>query len=150
LGASLALSTFTLGKLLSLYRARHKVGSFGELYSLISVTGAIVAPFVVVNFLFGTSWGIPRSVVIIAAPLFLLLSGGARALRRFNASKRKSPHPGKPVLIYGAGAMADKLIPQLLEDPQSLYLPVGLIDDDPPALKPVDLRRKDDGHFFTP
>jgi len=131
LGASIALSTFTLGKLLSLYRARHKVGSFGELYSLISVTGATVAPFVVVNFLFGASWGIPRSVVIIAAPLFLLLSGGARALRRFNASKRKSPHPGKPVLIYGAGAMADKLIPQLLEDPQSLYLPVGLIDDDP-------------------
>ena len=131
LGASIAVVSFTVGKLLSLYGARHSVGTSSELYSLTLVTFIAAAPFAFFTFLYGVSWAIPRSAVLIAAPIFLVLSGSVRALRRSRANKKVAPHRRKPVLIYGAGSMADKLIPQLLEDPQSLFLPVGLIDDDP-------------------
>jgi dTDP-glucose 4,6-dehydratase len=41
------------------------------------------------------------------------------------------PAEGRRTLVYGAGKMAEAVIPQLLGDQYSQYLPVGLIDDDP-------------------
>jgi len=131
LGVTMAMVAFAVGKILSLYRARHRTGSFDELFVLILATASTFVPFVVLIFFFGATWGIPRSILFIATPLFLLLSGAARTMRRFLLATGQRPAAGRPVLIYGAGLMADKLIPQLLEDPQSLFLPVGLLDDHP-------------------
>jgi dTDP-glucose 4,6-dehydratase len=128
---SIAGMSFIAGKILGVYRGRYKIGSFEEIVALSLLTATItITSFVLVNF-FGLSWQIPRSIVIIASPLFLVATGSLRALRRLALSRENRPLYAKNALVYGAGQMAEKLIPQLLEDPQSRYLPVGLLDDDP-------------------
>jgi len=131
LGAVLALTSFVVGKIISLYRSRHRTASFDELVALLISTAAASAPLALAVYLFGAEWGIPRSVVFIATPLFLLASGAARTLRRVYRATSQKPVGAKRALVYGAGQMADTLIPQLLQDPQSRYVPVGLVDDDP-------------------
>jgi len=131
LGASLAVVSFVFGKIISLYRSRHKTASFDELVALLTSTALTSVPFAAAMYLFGAEWGIPRSVIFIATPLFLLASGAARTLRRFYRATGQKPLGGKLALVYGAGQMAETLIPQLLKDPQSQYVPVGLLDDNP-------------------
>jgi dTDP-glucose 4,6-dehydratase len=131
LGAFLALVSFVFGKIISLYRSRHTTASFDELVALLISTALTSVPFAMAVFLFGAEWGIPRSVIFIATPLFLLASGAARTLRRFYRATGQKPLGAKRALVYGAGQMAETLIPQLLHDPQSRYVPVGLLDDDP-------------------
>jgi len=131
LGAYMATVSFIFGKFISLYRARHKTASFDELVALLISTGLTSGPFAAAVYLFGVEWGIPRSVVFIATPLFLLASGAARALRRFYRTTGRKPLGGKRALVYGAGQMAETLVPQLLRDQQSRYVPIGLLDDDP-------------------
>ena len=131
LGACLAVVSFVFGKIISLYRARHKTASFDELVALLISTGLTSVPFAAAVYLFGIEWGIPRSAVFIATPLFLLASGAARSLRRFYRTTGQKLLGAKRALVYGAGQMAETLIPQLLQDPQSRYLPIGLLDDDP-------------------
>jgi FlaA1/EpsC-like NDP-sugar epimerase len=131
LGIVLSTMSFVFGELISLYRGRHRVASFDELLALLMATAAATAPTVVVVFLWGNSWGIPRSIVLIATPLFLLMSGGVRAYRRFLLSRINLSEGKKRALIYGAGEMSEYLIPQLQSDPAAEYSPVGLLDDDP-------------------
>jgi len=131
LGVSLAFVSFVFGKIISLYRSRHKTASFDELVALLISTALTGVPFAAATYFFGAELGIPRSVVLIATPLFLLASGAARTLRRFYRATGRKPLGAKRALVYGAGQMADTLIPQLLQDPQSRYVPVGLLDDDP-------------------
>jgi len=83
LGGSLAVVSFVFGKIISLYRSRYKTASFDELVALLISTALTSVPFAAAVFLFGAEWGVPRSVVFIATPLFLLASGAARTLRRF-------------------------------------------------------------------
>jgi dTDP-glucose 4,6-dehydratase len=81
--------------------------------------------------LWGNYFEIPRSLVFIATPIFLLLSGGMRSLRRYLLSRSAPGGNSKRALIYGAGQMAELLVPQLLSDIRVGYTPVGLLDDDP-------------------
>jgi dTDP-glucose 4,6-dehydratase len=131
LGVSLATVGFVIGKILSLYRSRYKTASFDELGALLTSTALTTAPFATALYFFGAELEIPRSVVFIAAPLFLLASGAARTLRRFYRATGQKPLGAKRALVYGAGQIAETLIPQLLQDARSQYLPVGLIDDNP-------------------
>ena len=128
---SIAGMSFIAGKILGVYRGRYKIGSFEEIVALSLLTATITIAFFVLVYFFGLSWQIPRSIVIIASPLFLVATGSLRALRRLTLSRENRPIYAKNALVYGAGQMAEKLIPQLLEDPQSRYLPVGMLDDDP-------------------
>lgn len=123
-----AIFQLFFGKVLFLYRGRYRSATIDELKALIAVTALVSAPLVLVTLLFGPEFGIPRSTVILATPIFLTLSGLSRVTRRFLQDSRPY-NQGKRTLIYGAGSMAESLIPQLLQDPKSQYLPVGLIDD---------------------
>lgn len=130
-GVALAFVFYIVGSTVSLYKSRHKTGSIHELWTLLLATGLVATPSAIINILFGPDWEIPRSIVFIATPLFVLLAGGFRSAQRRSSSGIKSPHWGEPVVIYGAGKMAELLIPQLLEDATARFRPVGLIDDDP-------------------
>lgn len=131
LGLLLGLSNFIGGKVSGLYKGRFKPASFGELVSLLVATSVTSVAFSLVLFLYGLVLGIPRSLAILAALVFLLFSGASRAYRRYLLLVRDRPTGGKRTLIYGAGHMAEAVIPQLLGDQNSEYLPVGLVDDDP-------------------
>ena len=115
-----------------LYRNRFISGSIDELKALV-VTIFLVVTFVgLFVILLGSSIGLPRSLIFIAAPIFLLLSGGLRLiLRQLRLRDKGSTTLGRRTLIYGAGDAAEAPIPQLLGSPDALYAPVALIDDSP-------------------
>ena len=126
-GASLVVGFFT-----HLYRNRYVVGSLDELRALALTTFLVtgLGGFAVV--FFGNFWGLPRSTVFIAAPIFLLLSGGLRAHLRFmRLREAQALGTGPRAAIYGAGDAAEALIPQLLGVPDAPYHPVVLVDDSP-------------------
>lgn len=132
LAVLLAGASLVVGFLTHLYRNRYVVGSLDELRALALTIFLVTAfgGFAVV--LFGNLWGLPRSTVFIAAPIFLLLSGGLRAYLRFvRLRDAQSLSTGRRALIYGAGDAAEALIPQLLEVPDAPYNPVVLVDDSP-------------------
>ena len=132
LAVLIAGASLVVGFLTHLYRNRYVVGSLDELRALALTIFLVTAfgGFAVV--LFGNLWGLPRSTVFIAAPIFLLLSGGLRAYLRFvRLRDALSMGTGRRALIYGAGDAAEALIPQLLGVPDAPYNPVVLVDDSP-------------------
>lgn len=128
-GLIAAVLQVLFGKIFHLYRGRFIVATFDELRALIYTTVAVSVPLGLVILVVGPNISIPRSTVILATPIFITLSGGIRVFRRYLRTKQISSGGNRRTLIYGAGSMAESLIPQLLKDPKSQYLPVGLIDD---------------------
>ena len=82
LGSSMGLLHWVVGKFWVLYRARYATASFDELLSLGLVTALSSVPAIALTVIWGASWGIPRSTVLIAAPLFFIGSGLVRLVRR--------------------------------------------------------------------
>lgn len=123
---------FFFGRIFQLYRGRFRIGSFHEVQAL-TVTATATAIVLAIPVLFAAFIvQVPRSTVIVALPMALVLMGGARYLRRLRAEKKVKPGASAAAaLVYGAGDLANFLIPQMLTNPQSKYLPVGLVDDSP-------------------
>lgn len=129
LGIFMAVGQAWVGLSQHLYRGRFRIATFDELKALIITVLFVSIPASLIIFVAGPSFSIPRSTLIIATPMFLAISGGARVLRRYKQSLAIEHGQSERALIYGAGSMAEALIPQLLNDPKSQFHPVGLIDD---------------------
>lgn len=129
----IVLSVFALvsGKLLGLYSSRFMPATFDELLALVASAGVSWAPVALGAFLFGPLFGLPRSAVLVALPIFLLGAGGVRVVRRLAHRSRPELSTAKKSIVYGAGQMSANLIPQLLRDRESKFSPVALLDDDP-------------------
>ena len=113
-----------------LYRGRSRVATFEELQSLVLTAFCVGITSSATIFIFGTFLSVPRGSALISIPIFIFISGGIRALMRKIQSIPDKNHKRQRTLVYGAGSMANALIPQLINDPKAQYLPVGLIDDD--------------------
>lgn len=132
LGATVSVLHFLGGVAAGLYGSRFCEASFDQLVALLLSTFLVFVPTSIATLVWGPDLGIPRSILFIATPLFLLLSGGLRALTRISRLQASNNSPAaQRSIIYGAGSMAEVLIPVLLQDPTSSYRPVGLVDDDP-------------------
>ncbi|WP_285025783.1 nucleoside-diphosphate sugar epimerase/dehydratase [Plantibacter sp. ME-Dv--P-122b] len=115
----------------SYYHGLHSFGSFYEAKQLIVVALIVTAILIAVNAVFGVAWGVPRSTTVIAFPFAIVFMGITRYVKRLFVDSRSRPIEAQRVLVYGAGALGMSIIPRLMRDPQSPYLPVGVIDDDP-------------------
>ncbi|HTJ74740.1 MAG TPA: nucleoside-diphosphate sugar epimerase/dehydratase [Acidimicrobiales bacterium] len=119
-----------------LYTGRSRFGSFEEVVSLVratAVAGAVLALFISVVH----PQPVPASVPVVAGLVALVLMGGVRYMWRLALERRRRPNGENchRLLIFGAGEGAVRVIPALLRDPGSTYLPVGLLDDDPAKRK---------------
>jgi len=126
------LIQLVVGWAVYLYRGRHPYGSFAEVRSLLyTVLLAAVAVGLPVG-LFGTLIGVPRSVFLIAAPIAFVLMGGVRYIKRLIAeSLIEHDEEAEAALVYGAGYLGSTIVRRMLTDRNSLFLPVGIIDDSP-------------------
>lgn len=116
-----------------LYRDRYSYGSFHEgriLYPLV-VANVITIQFVLL--LFARHIGVPRSVVIIAFPIAILLMMGLRYVKRMYEDHANRPDldSSEPVIVFGAGFLGRNVVSNLMSDPKSKYRPVAIVDDDP-------------------
>ncbi|CAG7614192.1 polysaccharide biosynthesis protein [Leucobacter soli] len=127
-----AVAQFLGGIVFWLYRGRYERGGFDEVRALVLDTVAVMAVAWAVAYLVGYGNGIPRSTLIIAAPISFTLMAGVRYMTRLIAERRLKPGGGaQRVLLYGAGYLGNQTVKRLLTDSASELLPVGFIDDDP-------------------
>lgn len=114
-----------------IYSGLFRPGSFEELRRVVAALGGLAIALGSFFFVVGSEWNIPGSLIFIAPPIFLIFAGGSRIFRRTIAQRRsRNNNEAARAIVYGAGTAAESLIPQLLKDPISPYLPVALIDDD--------------------
>ncbi|MFC7528417.1 polysaccharide biosynthesis protein [Actinoplanes sp. GCM10030250] len=114
-----------------LYTGRWSYGCFEEIAALVKAV-AITTPVV---FLLDTLLGrlVPRSAIIAAGLVTLVLAAGVRYTVRLlkDSRLRPSPEDGIRVVVMGAGEGATQVIRAMLRSPSSPYVPVALLDDDP-------------------
>jgi FlaA1/EpsC-like NDP-sugar epimerase len=114
-----------------LHQARYKVGSVDEFTALaVAVAGAALVGLATVV-LAGASRLVPLSVPPLGAVVaFVCMLAVRLTIRRLREGSAR-PRSGQPSLIFGAGDAGTQLIRSMHADPNSPYLPVGLLDDDP-------------------
>ena len=116
-----------------LYR---KVWKYAGVYELVNIFNAVsvgMAP--VCAYVFYTHGRVyPRSSIIIAWLLNILIIGGIRFILRFINELHMSPRVAfeqKRVLIIGADDQGDMILRELKRHPALGFIPIGLIEDDP-------------------
>jgi FlaA1/EpsC-like NDP-sugar epimerase len=131
LAACAAVVHTVAGMRFGLYTGRWSYGCFEEIAAL-AKTAAITTPVV---FVLDTLLGrlVPRSAIIAAGLIALVLASGVRYSVRLLHDQRLRPSPehGARVVVMGAGEGAAQVIRAMLRSPFSPYIPVALLDDDP-------------------
>lgn len=126
------ISQLVIGMSFALYRGRYAFGSFHEARLLVIVTVIVSVILLLVSIAFISVIQIPRSVAIIAFPFACIFMASTRYLKRmYVESKAKPGDDAQRTLIYGAGFLGKSLVTRMMQDRESPYFPVGLIDDDP-------------------
>ena len=117
-----------IGSLVGTYRRKFQIGSLEEVLALTSQAFIASILILIVRILY--SFGeYPRSVPIISAMIFVILSLGTRLSFRLLKRKRYELSANvNRILIYGAGSLG-KHISNLIALDHKLYL-IGFIDDD--------------------
>ncbi len=120
-----------MSAVLRLHQGRYALGTAEEFKGLATA----IAPMVVVGCLTvlvaGRSEMLPLSVPFLGAAFAFLLMLAFRLVIRGRREGALRPREGRPTLVFGAGQAGDDLIRSMLTHPESPYLPVGLLDDDP-------------------
>ncbi|WP_081747729.1 nucleoside-diphosphate sugar epimerase/dehydratase [Arthrobacter sp. Br18] len=126
------LAQLVVGLSFALYRGKYSFGSFHEARLLVIVTVLVSVILVLVSLAFFTVIGVPRSIGIIAFPFACMFLAATRYLKRmYVESKARPGEDAQRTLVYGAGFLGNSLVTRMMQDPESPYVPVGLIDDDP-------------------
>ncbi|MDK3257139.1 polysaccharide biosynthesis protein [Blastococcus capsensis] len=130
--AGIAVSVYPLvSAALRLHQGRHPVGSADELTAMgLAVTAALVT-VVVADVTAGAPSMVPRSVPLIAAPMAFVFMLAIRLTVRRLRELSVRPQQGRRTLVFGAGDAGHQLVRSMLGRPDSPFLPVALLDDDP-------------------
>ncbi|MCA1696065.1 MAG: polysaccharide biosynthesis protein, partial [Actinobacteria bacterium] len=115
-----------------LYTGRSRYGSFDEVVSVLKASVSTSALLYGVNILASPRLA-PASVPIVGGLAALVLMAGNRYCWRLALERRHRPSGDgcDRILVFGAGDGAAQVIPAMLRDRESSYLPVCMLDDDP-------------------
>jgi FlaA1/EpsC-like NDP-sugar epimerase len=132
-----ALLQATFGLISGLYKRRWRFGSFDELAALVPTTAAVGLVLFGLNLGFRQELFLPRSVPVIGAVIALMVMAAGRYLWRLLDERRRRPNVDgcKRVLVFGAGDAGVRIIQAMLRNPDSPYVPVAILDDDPAKQK---------------
>ncbi|MEO5919631.1 MAG: nucleoside-diphosphate sugar epimerase/dehydratase [Pseudolysinimonas sp.] len=131
-GSAVVVVQIAVGVALYLYRGRHPYGSFAEVRTLVIVILITTLVVGAATILFGNRFGLPRSTVIIAAPLALVLMASLRYIKRLLVERaHRFDVDARATLVYGAGYLGSTIVRRMQTERHSKYRPVGLIDDNP-------------------
>ena len=122
--------------------ANYLFGLYGQMWRFASVlearrvvlSGLVAGPLVVAaDVVLGRPvYVLPLSVVILGAGLSLVAFGAIRfQARLFGFRRREVVGSARRVLVVGAGEAGAMVLQDMIENPQVMLDPVGVIDDDP-------------------
>ncbi len=121
------------GLMCGLYTGRFRFGSFEEVAGLALAALVATAVIYAVNLWSPGEHLVPRSAVIAGGVMAGAFMAGIRYLWRLSWERHRRPRGEgcERVLVFGAGDAGVQVINAMLADPDSPYLPVALLDDDP-------------------
>ena len=120
-----------IGTALWIYDPRHLIGSKADAIAVAKTVGFTTAFLEVIALGFPGGRLLPIWVPVASGAATLSLTVGARLLWRILHEATLRPTSGRPALILGAGNAGAQLVTNMLGDPNSPFVPVGLLDDDP-------------------
>ncbi len=123
-----------VGYLAALYRNRWRLGSFDEAIAVaicVTLTTCVVSLVVLIGINHARVL-VPASTSVMGGFVAVVLMAGSRVFARWVLQLSRKPRDAASrVLVFGAGNGGAQVVDAMLADPQSPYLPVGFIDDDP-------------------
>lgn len=125
----------TFGLLYGVYRRRWRYGSFDEV-RMVGATALSVGIVMTVAW-WGSGVGdgraIPRSVPLLATGVCLLGQIAIRSIWRLYVESRRRPQGDdlERLVVVGAGEGGEQVLRTLMATPESPYVPVAIVDDDP-------------------
>ena len=121
------------GYIVGIYRRRWRYGSFDEVKGLI--LSALITTIVlwVIRFFDTSVDAFPRSAIIAGGILGLFFTAAGRYSWRLirEQLRRPSAQNSTKLIIYGAGEGGIQIVNTMLRNPNSQYLPVAFLDDNP-------------------
>jgi len=122
-----------VGYVVGIYRRRWRYGSFDEVGGLVVATIITTSMLFVLRFFDQSLNPFPRSVILIAGFAGLCFVAASRYAWRLIREQLRRPtaQTAAKILVYGAGEGGIQMVNTLLRNPQSPYLPVGFLDDNP-------------------
>ncbi len=120
-----------VGLLVKLYQGGYRVASFDEVVVLAMVAAVIGLSVLVVDLLSYPDRLVPLTVPFGGTVAAVFGMVATRAVIRGLREGTARPTHGARTLVFGAGDGGHQLVRSMLTDPESYYLPVGLLDDDP-------------------
>ncbi len=128
-----------VGLAIGLYRGKWRYGSFDEVSALVATATVSTGILYVIDRLSEdqasfTPYLVPLSGVIVGGFVGLVLMAGCRYAVRLVREWRKRPDAdtaANRVLVYGAGDPGIGVITSMLRSPDSSYVPVAILDDNP-------------------
>lgn len=121
------------GYVVGIYRRRWRYGSFDEVGGLVVATLITTSVLFVMRFFDQSINPFPRSVIFISGLAGLCFVAASRYTWRLIREQLRRPtaQTAEKILVYGAGEGGIQMVNTLLRNPQSPYLPVGFLDDNP-------------------
>jgi FlaA1/EpsC-like NDP-sugar epimerase len=122
-----------VGYVVGIYRRRWRYGSFDEVGGLVVATIITTSILQVLRFFDNSLNPFPRSVITLAGFVGLCFVAASRYTWRLIREQLRRPtaQTAAKILVYGAGEGGIQMVNTLLRNPQSPYLPVGFLDDNP-------------------
>ena len=121
------------GYIVGIYRRRWRYGSFDEVKGLI--LSALITTIIlwVIRFFDTSVDAFPRSAIIAGGILGLFFTAASRYSWRLirEQLRRPSAQNSTKLIIYGAGEGGIQIVNTMLRNPNSQYLPVAFLDDNP-------------------
>ena len=131
-GIAIAIGVqMVMGTLFWTYDGRYRVGSRDE---AVAVAKSFIGAFLfleLASLLFAGGRLLALSIPIAGGLGALALAAGARLVWRSLHESMVRPEGATPALVLGVGSAGIQLVGNMLGDPDSPYIPVGLLDDDP-------------------
>ena len=126
----LAIAQLAVGSLFRIYQGRYRLASFDEISGLFLSAGTVGAVATIITFTTRPT-GLPRSSPAIATAFAVLVMLAGRFLLRLVRRRGSFSENSIATLIYGAGESGNQITRLFAATPDSVYRPIGFIDDDP-------------------
>jgi FlaA1/EpsC-like NDP-sugar epimerase len=125
----LATAQLVAGCTTGVYVGRYQLGSFEEVWGLVRTCGFTAGTLLLVDLI----WNVVPLSLVVFAPIATLVGAAAirYAWRLTHDNRRRPGDDAVATIVVGAGSAGTQAIRALLDSPDSPYLPVALLDDDP-------------------
>jgi FlaA1/EpsC-like NDP-sugar epimerase len=119
-----------LGAALGLYPVVHRPGSFDD---TVTLWATVLGSMLIVLGLDGAlGYPLPVAALVVVTLVALVVMSAAHWLVRLLEEHRQRPSRAPHrVVVFGAGEAGEQIVRALLRNPDSEYLPVVVLDDDP-------------------